>query len=73
MTMAIGDTVAGATEGSVLFVGPSGVLAQNNSNEEDAKGVVFRSACLRYLGLLATGWPEFTCSCRLRLEFSCYP
>jgi hypothetical protein len=33
MTMAIGDTIGnGATQGSVLFVGPSGVLAQNNSN-----------------------------------------
>jgi hypothetical protein len=30
--MAIGDTVTGGTQGSVLFVGPSSVLAQNNSS-----------------------------------------
>lgn len=28
----IGDTIGSATEGSVLFAGPAGVLAQNNSN-----------------------------------------
>jgi len=30
--VAIGDTITGATVGSVLFVGASGVLAQDNSN-----------------------------------------
>ena len=31
-SIAIGDTITGATEGSVLFAGPSGVLAQDNAN-----------------------------------------
>lgn len=36
---AIGGTITGATQGSVLFVGPSGVLAQDNANLfwDDAK------------------------------------
>ena len=31
LTLAIGDTITSATQGSVLFVGPAGVLAQDNA------------------------------------------
>lgn len=30
--LAMGDTLTGATEGSILFAGPSGVLSQDNTN-----------------------------------------
>jgi len=49
--VAIGDTITGATVGSVLFVGASGVLAQDNSN-------LFWEPTNRHLGI-GTDSPVF--------------